>query len=279
MILSRKSFTYNTYTVIEKVVIRLPFRYAAVFQEEGCFLFVKGKDMQVSSPLGSAMVKQKDAVLLKCGAYFIDWISSNDSEEVEVIAIHLPAGLLKELYKNEVPEILTVKRRESDIRPVVKDDVLNRFVEGLEFYFENPQLINNDSLALKIKELILLLLQSTRSESIRQLFSSIFTPASITLTDVTNRHLYSNLSIEEISRLAGLSLSSFKREFQKHFHQSPGQYLQAKKIERAQQLLETSELTVSEVAYEVGYNDPSYFSRVFKTRTGHSPHHFQVKKV
>jgi AraC-like DNA-binding protein len=48
-------------------------------------------------------------------------------------------------------------------------------------------------------------------------------------------------------------------------------YLLQQRLHWAWQLLKTTELNVSEIAYEVGFKDPSYFSRVFKKRFGGSP--------
>jgi transcriptional regulator GlxA family with amidase domain len=49
-------------------------------------------------------------------------------------------------------------------------------------------------------------------------------------------------------------------------------------LQRAAQLLEKSNLTIAEVAYEVGFNDPKYFSKFFKSEFNLAPSVFQTEK-
>ena len=57
-----------------------------------------------------------------------------------------------------------------------KQSVITHFIQSLDFYFENPNLVTDDLLKLKIKELILLLLQTDNAENIITLFSHLFNP-------------------------------------------------------------------------------------------------------
>ena len=63
--------------------------------------------------------------------------------------------------------------------------------------------------------------------------------------------------------LAGLSLSTFKREFKKHFDDTPASYIRNKRMKKAADLLRHSSLTISEISFQIGYEDSSYFSRLF----------------
>ena len=119
------------------------------------------------------------------------------------------------------------------------------FIDSLIFYFEHPDLVNPELLILKIKELILLLLQSDNYETIAELISNLFSPRQANLKDIIQNHLFSDLSVTELAKLANLSLSSFKREFQNFYNDTPANYLRTKKIEKAMDLLTQSDLSVS----------------------------------
>jgi transcriptional regulator GlxA family with amidase domain len=73
-----------------------------------------------------------------------------------------------------------------------------------------------------------------------------------------------NLSLQEYARLCHRSLSSFKREFQTSFQESPGKWLLRKRLDYAAALLRSSKLNVTQIAFESGFKDVSHFSRVFK---------------
>jgi transcriptional regulator GlxA family with amidase domain len=74
-----------------------------------------------------------------------------------------------------------------------------------------------------------------------------------------------------MARIAGLGQRTFLRRFQKATGMNPGGYVQKLKVEKARDHLETSKLTVKEIAWQVGYDDVSSFSKVFRRHTGLSP--------
>tara|TARA_R110002033_G_scaffold37974_1_gene77164 strand:+ start:14799 stop:15644 length:846 start_codon:yes stop_codon:yes gene_type:complete len=271
MILSRKSFSYKDIVVIEKITLKLPFRYEASFQNEGCFLFMKNVNSQVTSIAKTKTIKHKEALLLKCGTYFVDWINNDTVEQVEVIAFHLPSSILTELYKQELPISESNTKGLNHITPVAKDKVLLQFIDNLEFYFDHPELINDEILSLKIKELIQLLLQTGQFETLNDLFTRIFAKNKVDLKDTIQNHLYSNTSMEDLAKLVNMSLSSFKRAFQTQFSMPPGEYFLTSKINKAKSLLISTSLGISDIAFEIGYSDPSYFTRVFKAKTEVTP--------
>jgi len=80
-----------------------------------------------------------------------------------------------------------------------------------------------------------------------------------------------NTPISALAKSCGFSETHFRRTFSKVFTCSPTQYRLKKRILLAKELLNAGELTVSEVASYVGFDDSSYFSRVFKAETGTTP--------
>jgi transcriptional regulator GlxA family with amidase domain len=79
------------------------------------------------------------------------------------------------------------------------------------------------------------------------------------------------LSLAEIARRAGLSVSYFCGLFGQQMGISPMDYLIQLKLRRARRLLVTTSLTVQEVAHKVGYDDAYYFSRLFRKLHGVPP--------
>lgn len=79
------------------------------------------------------------------------------------------------------------------------------------------------------------------------------------------------------SMLAGLggSYSHICRLFHQHFNLTPGEYLTARKLERAKELLRNPRLSISEVAYQVGFHDAGYFARKFRHQNGISPKQYR----
>jgi AraC-like DNA-binding protein/mannose-6-phosphate isomerase-like protein (cupin superfamily) len=77
--------------------------------------------------------------------------------------------------------------------------------------------------------------------------------------------------LEDFIEMSRLSRSHFIRTFAKATRLSPIEYLIQLRLQRAMELLRHSQLTVSQIAFEVGFNDSNYFARQFKQRKGASP--------
>lgn len=279
MILSRQVFEYQKRPIIEKVRIKLPFRYQALFPNEGCFLYIKDSHSRVVSSGGIQAINPHEAVLLKCGSYFVDWVHNLNCEEVEVLAFHLYADVLKSMYQSGFPQTIKKRIRDQDAQALVNDSVLQHFIENLAFYFDNPELINEDVLELKIKELVLILTQSTSAPSVLSLLKDLFNPSQISVRDVVQRHLFNDLSIADLAHLCGVSTSSFRRIFEEEFSETPSQYILNQRLQKATELLQCTGLSIGQIAYQTGFKDPSYFSRVFKKKTGFTPVAFKQNSL
>ncbi|HVU98737.1 MAG TPA: AraC family transcriptional regulator [Puia sp.] len=271
MIVSQQYFELGNKRVIEKFIIQTPFRLGATFQNEACFVYFKEGKTILSSPTERLAIGATESVLLNCSNYFADFLPKAPLATIEVYAVHLYPDLLKEIYKDTLPEFLKHKAAGQNAKLIDNHSIINHFIDSLVFYFENPGLVNSELLVLKIKELILLLLQTHNATTIAELMADLFSPREVNLKEVIQLHLFSNFSITELAQLAGLSLSSFKRAFQNIYHDTPANYLRTKKIEKAMDLLTQSDLSVSEICFQIGFNDASHFTKAFKKHTKQSP--------
>jgi AraC-like DNA-binding protein len=93
-----------------------------------------------------------------------------------------------------------------------------------------------------------------------------------------NNYMY-NLKISEFAQISSRSLSSFKKEFYECFQTTPGRWLTEKRLQHAKMLLNTSNLAVSEIAFNSGFENVSHFSRIFKEKHGCSPLQFKKKPI
>ncbi|GAA4409262.1 hybrid sensor histidine kinase/response regulator transcription factor [Nibrella viscosa] len=87
----------------------------------------------------------------------------------------------------------------------------------------------------------------------------------------------SELTVEEICQTMGMSRSGLHGKLRALTGMSLSRYLRTLRLRRAQDLLSRTALTVSEVAYAVGFEDPKYFSRVFLEEYGETPGSFRQK--
>jgi len=91
------------------------------------------------------------------------------------------------------------------------------------------------------------------------------------------QNLTSNIKLLDFSRQAGLSVSQYSNLFKKHASMSPVNLFIQLKVQRSCQLIENPYLRINEIALELGFDDPLYFSRVFTKVMGISPLNFRKK--
>lgn len=86
-----------------------------------------------------------------------------------------------------------------------------------------------------------------------------------------------NVKLSDVANYIGINESYLSRCFKKHLKVNFVDYLNQIRITEAKELLNNPELTISDIAYQVGYSNENYFSRVFKAVEGISPRQYQKK--
>jgi len=84
-------------------------------------------------------------------------------------------------------------------------------------------------------------------------------------------------SVEELARVQHSSVSRYSRLFHKKIGNSPINYFNQLKVQKSCVYLYLTDKTIKEICKELGFNDPYYFSRLFKKIMGVSPAHYKLK--
>ncbi len=279
MIIGHETYDLFNKMVFEKIKLSSPYTKVNNMPNEACFFYViEGASLNFSAKENMPLVS-KESVLLKCGTYLSKMIYPKSSRSFEAFAVHFHPDVLKRIYSNDLPSFLqSPKNVSSDMVKVSGSILLEKYIQSFLFYFEHPELVNEELLILKLKEIILLLNQTKNAPAIQNILSSLFSPTSYTLKQIIESHLFSNISIEELAQLCNLSLSSFKREFIKLFDDSPANYIRRRKTERAAELLVLSDERISDIAAKCGFNDISHFSNTFQKKYGLSPSSYRLNQ-
>ncbi|OIG82384.1 AraC family transcriptional regulator [Acinetobacter baumannii] len=122
------------------------------------------------------------------------------------------------------------------------------------------------------RELIYRVLQAGGGDFIQNL-SAIMSRSGViyTICEIIQRDYYRNLTVQELAKQAGMSVSLFHQAFKKVTNYSPLQYIKITRLHKARDLILNNQMGVAEAAYEVGYVSASQFSREFKRLFGVPP--------
>ena len=86
------------------------------------------------------------------------------------------------------------------------------------------------------------------------------------------------ITVEDIAHYVGISRSHLFRSFQNYMSRSPKDYLSGYRIRQACRLLRETDLSVSTIAYSVGFENNLYFSKAFRKQKGMSPSEYRQAK-
>lgn len=87
--------------------------------------------------------------------------------------------------------------------------------------------------------------------------------------------LEADLTIQQIAAEMGVSYSNFRKLFKEYTGISPSLYQQDLRLQRAKELLTTTDLSIKQIAYQLRFDSPDYFSSKFKAKTGMKPSAFR----
>lgn len=141
-------------------------------------------------------------------------------------------------------------------------------------YFSPPGTLNTimiDNLAVSLLLEVMQIAGDAYRPACRKCISEVLRHIDVHLTEIN--------SLEELSDICNLSLSRFKHLFKEETGIPPSEYIVRKKIVRAEWLLSNTSASVSEIAYELGFSSPGYFSTVFRQYKGISPLCFRSRST
>jgi AraC-like DNA-binding protein len=148
-------------------------------------------------------------------------------------------------------------------------DRLVAYCWSLAPYFNDPSQVSPGLLRLKVMELLFNVMDC--SKNIFRQMLQLRQPVRVDVHRVVEENYTSPISLEDLAYLSGRSLSSFKRDFQNIYGESPAKWIREKRLSKAHQMLESSQMSVADVAFSLGFENPTHFSRIFKQKYGLSP--------
>ena len=221
--------------------------------------------------------------------------ASDGAKAWELIPTLQPDIIVSDVMMPDIDGIELCKLVKNDIRtshiPLIlltarsaEEQKLEGLESGADDYITKP--FNFEILALRIKKL--LQLRQKRQEN----FSGKMevNPSEITITSLDEKLIQKaiqyvegnisrcELSVEELSRELGMSRVHLYKKLLSITGKSPIEFIRVIRLKRAAQLLRQSQQNISEVAYQVGFNNPKYFSKYFKEEFGVLPSTYQEKK-
>lgn len=130
--------------------------------------------------------------------------------------------------------------------------------------------IQNRMIDIKFEEILLYLIELNGANF---LFSFLLdnNDKSQKIVQTVQKYWNSNLTLKELAFMSNMSISTFKREFDKYYQESPIKWIKNKRLEYARDLILYEQKNPSEVYFEIGYENLSSFIQAYKIKFGVTP--------
>ena len=239
------------------------------FLEQHLLYVVLGGCVKLTCGRQTWTVRKNEMILLR-RAQSVSY-EKQGSEETGLFESQLFAindELLKDFLTSQQVQIPTMKEEYgTQVSPM--SERLVAYCWSLSPYFNDPSQVNPGLLRLKVMELLYNVMDC--SKNIFRQMLQLRQPVKTDIHRVVEENYTSPISLDELAYLSGRSLSSFKREFQDIYGAPPARWIREKRLSKAHEMLRSSTLSVADVAYSLGFENPTHFSRIFKQQYGYAP--------
>jgi len=244
---------------------------------DACFTyFVKGDDQALSAqPRISA---RSEHVVVSLCSMSMGQLLTQQKGRIQSMIVHFNPVLLKEAFRERQPPYW--KELEKPVTQFVAQmaasNLIQHYIKGIQQLFTNPLAVTDEILILKLKEIILLLLQTENHPQVLQIMRSLFSKRSFTFKETIEAYLYTPASIKDLAQLTNTSLSTFKREFARLYQTTPGQYILNRRLQKVAYLLQVSDEPISAIGYDCGFSTPAHLTKVFKVKYQKTPSQYRL---
>lgn len=263
-----KQFNYGE-MLIAKYDCPLEEKYVDIWSKHNYIVYViEGRKIWHTAH-GSFDLTKDSCVLVRKGACIVEQFFNPN---FCLVIFFLPDEFICDVLKTKKTPLFKPGQKFDPIIPIQTDGSVNAFFQSMMAHFMANKTPDPSLLEIKFRELVLTIADNAKNAELLSYFSSLLhEPQTVTLQRVMEENYCYNLKLEEFARLSNRSLSAFKRDFQKLFDTTPGKWLLEKRLDQAMHLLINLNKTVTDAAFETGFENPSHFSRAFRQRFGYSP--------
>lgn len=219
-------------------------------------------------------VKQGETLFIPRGMYYVSDLIP-ESKAFKSLLFYFDDSLIQDFLSTSRATEISKKAIPDHLKFGVAP-VLNLFAESLINIYQTNQLKNKNFLKLKILELLYLLNGLAKERQFVSFLFRLTLPKKRNIRNFMESNFDKPLKVEDYAYLTGRSISTFRRDFKSYYDITPRQWLQEKRMEKALTLIEEKEISVTDLAYEAGYENISYFIKAFKSRVGRSPKQYML---
>lgn len=260
-------FDYHTFHSIQRSKVNL---------NRNTFSFLIEGTKEVIADNISVTIEGNKFLLLKSGhCLMTETVSSKNNDYKSILLFFTDEMVLDVLERNKVK--LPESNQEASFAVCEYDDYIRRFVQSLEDITQLKAELQDRLLKVKLEEIMIYLIEKEGAAFLSSILKRNDSQV-IKFSTVVESNKLNKLTLQELAFLCNMSLSTFKREFNKRYQSTPSKWFQERRLEHAAYLLNNLNKRPIELYEEAGYDTLSNFVQAFKKKYGITPKQFQLRK-
>ena len=241
------------------------------------FSFLQEGTKEIITNNKSTTINNEEFLIIKSGKCLMtETISRVHQTYHSVLLFFTDEMLLEFLEKNKTK--LRASGNPTSFLVSSYDDYIKHFVQSLERINKMNKSLRETLLKLKFEEVMTYLLQKEGEEFLNAILEK-HDDQTVRFKQVIENNKLNKLSLQDLSFLCNMSLSTFKRTFKKHYEVTPIKWFQDQRLEHAAFLLSTQKKRPIELFEAAGYETLSNFVQAFKKKYKITPKQFQLDQL
>jgi len=245
-----------------------------IILNQNTFSFLMEGNKEVVSDNSTLSIDNSKFLLMKSGHCLMTEKLSETQNYRSILLFFSTESLLKFIRKTNLNKKKTTTYR--SIFSFNYDDYIRQFVNSLIEISKLSSDFRMKMLELKFEEIMLYLTEKYGIDFLYSLSENSNDNTQKFIRSIESNQ-FSKLTLKELAFLCGMSISTFKREFEKLYSESPIKWFQNKRLEHAHFLLNQKQKNSSEIYHEIGYENLSSFIQAYKSKYGITPKQHQKK--
>jgi AraC-like DNA-binding protein len=238
-------------------------------------IILKGKK-NIHTEQGDIEIASGDMFFAQRGTYLLSERMNVDGEYRSLIFFMDDKYLQSFVSRN--PDLIGMSKNimpNGGIYKITSYPLINTWAESVLPVFLSDYTNRKELLKVKTEELLQLLINTDEKQHLIDFLHTFLHPEKLDLKRYMEENFILPLTIDDFAKQTGRSLTSFKNDFKEIFSLPPKQWINTRRLDRAHNLIANSNCTVTEVCYDVGFQNISHFIQLFSKRFGVTPKKLQ----
>jgi AraC family transcriptional regulator of arabinose operon len=190
-------------------------------------------------------------------------------DQTQVYWVHFTGSSVKQILRNYgISDDMKIFYCGSNLH---YQNLFRQMIQELQLRKEDFE----ELLVMNLRQLFILIHRQVNTINMSQ--NSLIVEEIDRATIYFNEHYNQNIKVEDYAASRYMSTSWFIRNFKEYTGLTPMQYILAIRIANAETLLQYTQYNITEIALSIGYDNPLYFSRIFKKQKGLSPTEYRKR--